>query len=608
MMLNHRALNTNRSSLQPATATRLARAIRHLGAAALGGLAACGMAACASPFGTAGGDGGGQGLYRSILAHDLADGHLLTQPSVMPVDQGVHEMPATAANNADAAVIPATTQGGAAVALHGHPPSTSMTLRQAIEDALSHNLSIKIQAYVPSISQTQIIQAQAAFDPSLVSSVQYQHLNEPTPFPSTLGGSFPIGMNNEDQLQSQIGVKKLLSTGGTISLTGSDNYQDFHSSSGLPPDINPSHTADLGIELKQPLLRGFGVTVNHADIYIARRNQQIALSDFRREVIRIVARVERTYVQLNQARTEVRIEEQLLRHSRRTLQRLRTRLHMDVDSVQISQAKAAVDLAQYGLVSAQRQTGDLSEKLKALLNDPAFPAGPGPAIKTANKLVAEPLAFDLRHDIATALAQRGIMRRDRMNIEKDGIRQAVAKNALLPKANLIAATDSSGLTMNGSLPGAFRQAITSPNFGFSVGLNVDIPLGNRAARAALYRRRLLRRQALTRMLKDAQNIARDIASDLINLTADWSQIRVARKRRLSAAMVLRGLKVEELSGHALSPTFLQLQLNAQENLAEAQIAQSAAVAAYNLDLVQFERDKGSLLEFDRVAISPAGSQ
>ena len=141
MMLNHRALKTNRSSFRQATANRLARAIRHLGAAALGMLAACGMAACASPFGTAGGDGSGQGLYRSILAHDLADGRLLTQPSVMPVDQGVHEMPATTANNADAAVIPTTTQSGAAVTLNSHPPSTFMTLRQAIEDALSHNLS-----------------------------------------------------------------------------------------------------------------------------------------------------------------------------------------------------------------------------------------------------------------------------------------------------------------------------------------------------------------------------------------------------------------------------------------------------------------------------------
>ncbi len=593
--------------MPPPAMDRLAT-VRYVGAAALGLLAACAMAACASPFGSSGAQGGRQGLYRSILAHDLADGRLLTQPSVMRVDQGVHEMAASSAHGADAAVIPVTAQGRAMVLGPAHPPVASMTLRRAIEDALSHNLSIKIQAYVPAISQTQIIQAQAAFDPSLVGSVQYQHLNEPTPFPSTLGGAFPIGVNNEDQLQSQIGVKKLLSTGGTVSLTSSDNYQDFHSSSGLPPDINPSHTADLGIELKQPLLRGFGAAVNHADIYIARRNQQIALSDFRREVIRIVARVERTYLELDQARTDVRIEKQLIRHARRTLQRLRTRLHMDVDSVQVNQARAAVDLARYGLVSAERQTGDLSEKLKALLNDPAFPAGPGPTIKTANKLVAEPLAFDLRHDIATGLAQRGIMRRDRMNIEKDGIRQMVAENALLPKANLIAATDSSGLAMDGSLPGAFREAVTSPSFGFSVGLNVDIPLGNRAARAALYRRRMLRRQALTQMLKDAQNIARDIASDLINLTADWSQIRVARRRRLSAALVLRGLKVEELSGHALSPTFLQLQLNAQENLAEAQIAQSAAIAAYNLDLVQFERDKGTLLEFDRVAISPAGSQ
>ena len=172
MMLNHWTIKARRSSARSAAADRSARTIRGVCAVALGLLAACDMAACASPFGASGGNGSGQGLYRSILAHDLADGHLLTQPSVMPVDQGVHEMPVNSGNNADAAVIPATTHGGPRVPVRSHPPSASMTLRRAIEDALSHNLSIKIQAYVPAISQTQIMQAQAAFDPSLVGSVQ----------------------------------------------------------------------------------------------------------------------------------------------------------------------------------------------------------------------------------------------------------------------------------------------------------------------------------------------------------------------------------------------------------------------------------------------------
>ncbi len=107
------------------------------------------------------------------------------------------------------------------------------------------------------------------------------------------------------------------------------------------------------------------------------------------------------------------------------------------------------------------------------------------------------------------------------------------------------------------------------------------------------------------MLEDAQNIARDVASDLLNLTEDWRRIRLARRRRISSAAVLHGLKVQELSGQALDPTFLQLELNAQQDLAQARIADVQARTDYSTDMVTFERDKGTLLEFDRVAISPA---
>jgi len=573
------------------------------------------LAACSSPFGTQNGTPSGTGFADSVLAHDLSDGRLLAHPSVMPVDQGVHEFKSR--NQGPAAVeikksrspqtvIPAGRSKRGAPAVKNIELPVRMTLMEAIADAMRHNLSIKIQSYTPAISESQIVAAEAVFDPTFVGQIQYQHLNEPTPYAQTLGSSLsPVGINNEDQINSQAGVKKLLSTGGTVSLIGSDNYQDFHSSTSLPPDINPSHTSDLALELKQPLLRGFGAQVNNAEIYIARRNQQIALSEFRSEVIKIVSRVERTYLQLAQATADLHFEQQLVRQAGKTLLRLKNRLHMDVDSVQMNQARAAVNLARYNLASAQKQVGDLSETLKALLNDPAIPVGPGPDIIPTNKPTAVPFAYDLDQDIATALQQRGIMRRDRMAVEKAGIRRSVAENALLPKADLIAATDSAGLSPDGSFPGGFNRMISDPHIGFTLGLDLEIPIGNRAARARLYRRRLLRRQALTEMLKDAQNIARDVASDLVNLTIDWRQIHLARLRRKSAAAVLRGLEVEALSGQALDPTFLQLELNAQQDLAQAEIAEDQTLTSYNIDMVKFERDQGTLLEFDRVAIAPA---
>ncbi len=574
-------------------------------------LAACvAIPACSSPFRSNSGTPSGASFADSILSHDLADGQLLARPTMLPVDQGVHEIDSQGETGTSIRqltpneIVPAGLSSQSSASKKAGGPMR-LTLTACIADAMRHNLSIKVQAYTPAITAAEVIAAEAVFDPAFVGGSQYQHLDQPTPFPQTLGPASPVGINNEDQVNSQVGVKDLLPTGGTLSMIGSDNYQDFHSSSSLPPDINPSHTSDMALELKQPLLRGFGPQVNKAEIYIARRNQSIARSEFRTEVIKIVSRVERTYLQLAEASADMRFQRRLVRQAAQTLRRLKNRLHMDVDSVQVDQAQAAVDQARFNLASAQKQVGDLSETLKALLHDPTLPVGPGPDIIPISKPVAMPFVFDLDQNIATALGRRGIIRRDRLAVEKAGIRRSVAENALLPKANLIAAIDSAGLSPDGSFPGGFNRMISDPHVGFTVGINVEIPIGNRAARAEFYRRRMQRRQLLTHMLVDAQNIARDIASDLVNLIVDWRQIQLARHRRTSAAAVLRGLEVQVLSGQALDPTFLQLELNAQESLAAAEIAQTQALTSYNIDMVKFQRDKGTLLEFDRVAIAPA---
>ncbi len=204
--------------------------------------------ACSSPFGSDRGNPSGRGFANSVLSHDLADGHLLTHPSVMPVDQGVHEMDAGMPGGLSArgvgsatAVVPAGVSTPTASSVKNLQRPVRMTLMAAIADAMQHNLSIKIQSYTPAISESEIVAAEAVFDPTFVGQIQYQHLDQPTPYAQTLGFSnSPVGIKNEDQVNSQVGFKKLLSTGGTVSLIGSDNYQDFHSSTRLPPGPDSS--------------------------------------------------------------------------------------------------------------------------------------------------------------------------------------------------------------------------------------------------------------------------------------------------------------------------------------------------------------------------------
>ncbi len=592
-----------------------AKLFRNVLAVSLGAALAIQLVGCRSPFHENANHG--WSLYdSSLLAHSLAGDGLSGGAMIRaPVDEGVQEMPSASGDRS----IPgdgngSTTKASTKSAARESPPATTtaagghvvyMSLEQAIEDALAHSLAIKVQAYNPAITQAQVVRAQAVFDPLFFGQSQFQKLNSPQPYPPTLGGPPSlIGVNNEALFNNELGVRKLLSTGGTVEFNGADNYQDIHSSTSLPPDINSAHTAIFGLKLSQPLLRGFGADVNRADIYIAQRNQSIALAQFRGKVIAHVAAVEQTYLQLVQAHSDVRIQRRLLTATRRTLRRLEERNKMDVNAVQIDQARVVIARAAYDLFTARQRQRDTSAALEAQLNDPAVSLRHAVRIIPTDHPSAVPIAFDLGHDISLALRQRAIIRKDRLEMEKAGIRLNVARNKLLPKLNLIASTDTTGLADNGSLPGAFNRSMSDPHFGYAAGLTLEVPIGNRLARARLRERELQRRQLLTQMLLDAQQVILQVETSLRDLQVAYQQIRMARRQRRAASGVRRGLRVEARAGQALTPTFLQLELDAQQNLAAARQTEVRTTIRYNREIVALERYKGTLLGFDHIAISP----
>ena len=58
-------------------------------------------------------------------------------------------------------------------------------------------------------------------------------------------------------------------------------------------------------------------------------------------------------------------------------------------------------------------------------------------------------------------------------------------------------------------------------------------------------------------------------------------------------------------GVSLTPTFLNLKLTAEQNLASAQAAELQAMVNYSQAIVNLEAAKGTLLTYDQVRIEPA---
>lgn len=588
--------------------------------AAVLAVACCGalfLGGCESPFNESSSHSGWDTYAQSVLAHQVSDGEIYrVQKKITPVDQGVHEDTQAAMRNGQA-VVPAGAQtapapasgitlGKSASALYQGEPVYRLTLQDAVAMALEHSLAIKVQAYNPAISQTQLVQAEAAFDATIFGSTGVTRTDVPTTSGIQFGAAGAVpGAGNSNSLTwaNQVGISKSLGWGGTAQFSATNDFLNVAKTPGFQPDINPSNADNLALAISQPLLRGFGSDVVQSGIYIARTNRKISLAAFRSQVQTVIKNVELTYYLLVQADANLRIQQRLLVSTRHTLSQIKKRGIFDATSVQVAQAEDAVAQSRVAVITAQADLRTTSDELKSLLNDPELNLRGNVLLIPTDKPITEPIMFNVAQSISTALEQRSILREDRLRLHTADINVRVAANALLPDANLTLSTQSNGLSS--AFGNAFTQTISPARFwSYAAGLQVSIPIGNRAAEAGYREERLLRRQQLTQMLLDAQSVILSVKTALRAMLSSYQQIQAQRQARIAAGQVLAALDVQQQVGVSLTPTFLNLKLTAEQNLASAQFAELQAMVNYSQAIVNLEAAKGTLLTYDQVRIEP----
>lgn len=556
----------------------------------------------------------------AIITRSIADGSLQGMPTALPTqNRGVHEIAAPiqgaenvgGAGDNGGAVIPAngdmrvnatgpTTAAGVAATAPdigvATAPSALMqiesqyriSLEEAIQRALRHSLQIKVEAYNPAIREARIVEAIGAFEPVLIGQSQFTNQDRPR-FATS---------NNGQTWTNTLGIRKLLPSGGTVQVGAGGTYFDPQSAftgNGWESNVNAS--------IQQPLLRGFGANVTQANIYLAQKDYQVSLAQFRRQVIETVAQVEEQYYTLIFNYALVDIQQRLLTQSELTDEKIRARGEVDVTKIELAQSRAAVQARRADLVRAKAALRNASDRLKALMNDPQLDIRENVLLVPVEIPSAAPIAINVVDQIRIALRQRPEMQEARLNIERADIILDVARNDLLPRLNLTLSTQSAGSSQG--LDIAFRDAVSDARFvDFVVGIALEMPIGNEQAEAVKRRRVIERKQAITQMFNIAVQVVLDVKLQMRDLFSSYQEIEIRREAREAAAQELTALIAREDVVN-LTPEFLRLKLDAQQRLANAETQLVQTMVSYNLAIMRLEQAKGTLLEYNRVAIGPA---
>jgi len=469
-----------------------------------------------------------------------------------------------------------------------------LSLQEAVALAVRNNLDLQVARMTPSISESRIVQAQAVFDATFFTNINYQKLDTPQP-----GGFIPglSGNTKQDNLQLATGIRKPLISGGQVTVQA-----DLNRNESVPSifGVTKFYDADVMVNLQQPLLRNFGSDINRSNIVLAKSDRLAEAQQLRRRLLDIVARVEAGYWEVAFSYQQVLVRMRLLERSTQDRDRLIERRGYDASPVEITEANSFVELHRADVIRARSALRVASDQLKRLINAPDLPLADETLVMPTDRPTDEPIRFSLLDLVTTALRQRPEMQIALLDIKDASVRQRVADNARLPLLNLAATIQMNGVAIaNG--PEAFSNLGDANFIDYILGAQFEMPIGNRQAEGLYRQRQLERRATALTYQRQAQDVVLDVKVALRNVQTSYELIGATRAARRAAADSLRAIEVQEASGVALTPQFLINQkLSTQERLADAEVQEARAMADYYNAIASLYQAVGTLLQRNNI--------
>jgi outer membrane protein TolC len=486
--------------------------------------------------------------------------------------------------------------------LMGLPTQTAgVSLERAIQTAVANNLNAEFARYAPAINQATIVEAEAAFDWVLFGSATYQDSSVPRASQGFGGSGSGVIREQSEVFSAAAGLRRTLTTGGSLGLTHTLGSTDVGTSFfGSEPTPNPSRNAGFEVELSQPLLRGFGESVNTAEIRLARNAERSSVAQLRTQLIETVTETERAYWTLVQRYQELVVYTRLLERGEQVRDDIKARRVQDARQAQVADAVARVERRRADVLRARQALRRASDNLKQLINDPALPVGSETLLIPADGPTAESVSVSLLDAITTAVAERPELDQALLTIDDAQIRERVARNLRKPRLDLQAEARLLGL--DDTYGNAYEDSVANRFIDeWLIGLAFEQPLGNRAGEAAFRRARLQRMQSVVSYRRAVQGVVLEVKTALDAVITSHDLIEQSTLSRIAQGEALRTLGVEkELTNLGYTVERLNVELNQQEALAAAQIAESAAVISYNTALADLYAAMGTTLERSRI--------
>jgi outer membrane protein len=465
------------------------------------------------------------------------------------------------------------------------------------------------------------------FDPVLQGSISWGHLTSPQTNIFSYGTNALVQTNK----LANFSLSQGFMSGANAVLT----YNNLFTSANTGRfDVNPYTTSSADLIITQPLLQGFGFSVNNRQIRVAKNNVKVADLTFKQQVITTVANVVGLYWDLVSLNASVKVARESLSVSEKLYNDNKKQVEIGtLAPIEIVRAEAEVAANQQNLTIAETNVLQQETIIKNSLsrNGVASPTLSEARIVPTDtiQIPAVEAIQPIQDLVDQALGERPELAEGRLNLENSQIQLVGSKNGLLPTISAFVdltnhaqagnINDLPALDATGKPTGFVRNPASVDSFfvggygtvlgqlfgrnfpDYRVGINVNIPLRNRSAEADYIRDRLNLRVSQMNLQMQINQIRVDVQNALIGLQQARARYQAALKQRVLEEQTLDA----EQKKYALGASTIYLVIQTQRDLATAQSSEVTSLAQYARARVTLDQATGLVLKQYNVDFSEA---
>jgi outer membrane protein TolC len=387
---------------------------------------------------------------------------------------------------------------------------------------------------------------------------------------------------------------------------------------GIYDFFSPALNTKIEALVSQQLLAGFGLGPNLRYMRIARTNKKISDVAFKAQVIATVTQICNMYWDLVSAYDNEQVQEHSVEFARQTLDTAQKQLQLEaIPEMDVLKAQGELANREQDLTVA-RTNLELQELLMKnavtrTLDDPILEEMPVvPTDRISSRI--EPVTEPVQQMIDTALKERTEIQEQSLGLQNSQLSRKSARNALLPSLNVYGLYAGRGLagvkSENYGVPGvttvlpvdyggAVRSTFDNSAPEYQVGVQLNIPLRNRIAKADQYRTELEYRQSQVYLEELKKRIRIEVRNARYALEQATSRVDAARKARDLAQKTLDITQQEQKLGAGSN----QQTLTAEHDLALAESALVTAETAFEKARIEVRRATGSVLDDYGISIA-----